>query len=96
MEMKEFYDRPKLQDFFFLLRVPGPEGPSKTEVQFTDADFAKFSSVGKRERKNKIPNSCVCYKIINTRYRFFLQTKQGGLKKHESCSYFLSKLDRIS
>lgn len=50
MEMKEFYDRPKMQDFFFLLRVPGPEDPSKTEVQFTDADFAKFSSVGKKER----------------------------------------------
>lgn len=54
MEMMEFYDTTKLQDFFFLLRVPGPEGPSKTEVQFTDADFAKFSSVGKKKERGKI------------------------------------------
>lgn len=53
MEMKEFYNRPKLQDFFFFLRVPGPEGPSKTEIQFTDADFAKFSSGEKERRKIK-------------------------------------------
>ena len=51
MEMKEFYNRPKLQGFFFFLRVPGPEGPSKTEIQFTDADFAKFSSGGKKREE---------------------------------------------
>lgn len=49
--MKEFYNKPKLQDFFFFLRMPSPAGPSKTETQFTDADFAKFSSEGKKREE---------------------------------------------
>lgn len=61
IEMKEFYNRPKLLNVSFSLRVSGPQGPSKTEMQFLYADFAKFSSrEEKREKKNKTPNSYVC------------------------------------
>lgn len=47
MEMKEFYNRPKLWDFLLSFRMSDPEGPSKTEIQFTDADIAKLSNGGK-------------------------------------------------
>lgn len=49
MEMKEYCNRPKLQDFFFFLRVP--EVSSKAAIQFTDADFAKFSSCRKKREE---------------------------------------------
>lgn len=51
--MKEFYNRLKRLNVACSLRVPGPQGPSKTKMQFLCADFAEFSSREEKKREEK-------------------------------------------